>query len=429
MATTLSPGSLKRQQRGASSDALLQSEGAQPAAKRQEAGPVAEDHCAFILPLRRGESQPAYFARLTSRLHRRSPFSQAHAFDREGLYIYKRPVQSAAGDKAALLASGGSVFHHVVVYVKKGDELTALEFSPSNNMDITDDMTATAAPSPVVLRPAPAPEPQHLPMLHIGVPVHALEDEAVQRALRFAESTDYHALQNNCIAFSDFAVRVLTGGVVRNAPIIFDAVVGQVPPVESPLLGLLALMMQLSWHDVCDGSRLTRAFLQQHPEGLPPPPPGAQAVLLLEQEEDDAVEEAAASKVALSACGTTESPGRLPAGLLPGAALQSMLQGMLPPGTLEGLAAQQALGPMPAHLITPVAMPVARPAGSSSSSEDTVGAAQLGAISGDPSLTASLSSGGDGCTDSATVASKPPLGVRGMALPPRKAGKARSAAV
>lgn len=60
-------------------------------------------------------------------------------------------------------------------------QLTALEFSPSNNMDITDDMTATAAPSPVVLRPAPAPEPRHLPMLHIGVPVHALEDEAVQR--------------------------------------------------------------------------------------------------------------------------------------------------------------------------------------------------------------------------------------------------------
>ncbi len=69
----------------------------------------------------------------------------------------------------------------------------------------------------------------------------------------------------------------------------------QVPPVESPLLGLLALMMQLSWHDVCDGSRLTRAFLQQHPEGMPPPPPGAEAVLLLEQEEDDAVEEAAAA--------------------------------------------------------------------------------------------------------------------------------------
>lgn len=74
--------------------------------------------------------------------------------------------------------------------------------------------------------------PDHLPhlpcLLADNVPAVPCYHLSLSQALRFAESTDYHALQNNCIAFSDFAVRVLTGGVVRNAPIIFDAVVGQV---------------------------------------------------------------------------------------------------------------------------------------------------------------------------------------------------------
>lgn len=52
--------------------------------------------------------------------------------------MYKRPVRSGAGtEKGALLAAAGSVFHHVVVYVKQGGEVTALEFGPANEMDIT----------------------------------------------------------------------------------------------------------------------------------------------------------------------------------------------------------------------------------------------------------------------------------------------------
>ena len=48
------------------------------------------------------------------------------------------------------------------------------------------------------------------------------------QALRFAEGRPYQALLNNCIAFADFAVRVLTGGAVRSAPLLFDALVGRV---------------------------------------------------------------------------------------------------------------------------------------------------------------------------------------------------------
>lgn len=48
------------------------------------------------------------------------------------------------------------------------------------------------------------------------------------QALRFAEGRRYHALRNNCLGFADFVVRVLTGGRVKNAPLIFDCLVGEV---------------------------------------------------------------------------------------------------------------------------------------------------------------------------------------------------------
>ena len=51
-------------------------------------------------------------------------------------------------------------------------------------------------------------------------------------------------------------------------------VLPQVPPVDSPLLQLLAFF-QLRWHDVCDGGSLTRAFLAQHPDAALAPPPAA----------------------------------------------------------------------------------------------------------------------------------------------------------
>lgn len=48
------------------------------------------------------------------------------------------------------------------------------------------------------------------------------------QALAFAEGNPYHALKSNCICFADFVVRVLTGGAVKCAPLIYDLLVGQV---------------------------------------------------------------------------------------------------------------------------------------------------------------------------------------------------------
>lgn len=61
---------------------------------------------------------------------------------------------------------------------------------------------------------APAPAHPHLP--------------TNKQALDFAQAGRYHALRSNCIAFADYACRVLTGGAVRGAPLIFDLLVGQV---------------------------------------------------------------------------------------------------------------------------------------------------------------------------------------------------------
>lgn len=124
---------------------------------------------------------------------------------------------------------------------------------------------------PVLLRPAPAPEPGCLPMLHIAAPHHPLDAAHVRQvrrcsegwagmvrgccgwqaaarsaarsggtrhppapllswaqALAHAQAGAYNALRSNCIAFADYAVRVLTGGAVRGAPLAFDLLVGQV---------------------------------------------------------------------------------------------------------------------------------------------------------------------------------------------------------
>lgn len=188
----------------------------------------------------------------------------AHGFDADGVYIYKRPVRSAAPQHQALLSQAGSVFHHVVLYVKRGDDLKALEFGPANGMDVTDNMLAEAPAGSVLVDQPELPQAEHLPMLHIKTPHHPLKADHVQRAVRFAEGRVYQAMHNNCIAFADFIVRVLTGGRVRSAPLLFDALCGTVPPVDSPLLPVLQMMTQLTWFDVTDGSRLMRHFLAEH---------------------------------------------------------------------------------------------------------------------------------------------------------------------
>ncbi|EFN56517.1 expressed protein [Chlorella variabilis] len=353
----------------------------------------------------------AYLARLAARL-RRDLFTPAAGFDRgDGLYLYKRPVQSASSDKAALLASAGTVFHHVVIYVKQGQELTALEMGPANEMDITDNLLAEALPGPLLLRPAPQPDPRHLPMLHVAAPHHALDARHVRQALQFAGGTMYHALRNNCICFADFVVRVLTGGAVRGAPLIFDALVGQVPVADSPLLALLELTMQMSWHDVCDGSRLLHAFLRQHPAGLPPPPAGSEALSILVE---PAVPAEAGSETATETVAASAAPA-LPT--------LSALLGLLAPGAL------QAAGPGLSPLLAPASAPVpaVRPADSSSDSDVTVGGVErreetetdLAVPSPpSPSLGASLAA----VSSSASTGSngRARAGVRGLGLPPRK---------
>ncbi|KAL4441079.1 hypothetical protein ABPG77_010510 [Micractinium sp. CCAP 211/92] len=399
----------KRVERSASQDALLRS--LQHPGKRQEVENKAQPHPAVqhLLPALPGESKAAYFQRLGARL-RRDIFSPASDFQRDGLYIYKRPVRSDSGDKAALLASGGSVFHHVVVYVKCGEELTALEFGPANSMDITDNMLVETPAAPVVLRPAPEPEAACLPMLHIAAPHHPLEAAHVQKALAFAEATPYHALKSNCICFADFAVRVLTGGAIKCAPLVFDLMVGQVPPVDSPLLALLGMTTGLSWQDVADGGRMLAAFLEQHGSGVLLPAPGAG---LGSKDLDLLLPEAPAS-----------------AGKAAAAAEQAPQPAPCPPSlaALSGpLAALLASSGFPLPLGATLQQGQEQPARSSSSSEDTCGVEVEDTVADGSTPAGRAIATGPAVSSGSSLASngtsRAPKG--GLGLPPR-ARKARS---
>ena len=69
----------------------------------------------------------------------------------------------------------------------------------------------------------------------------------VVQAVKFCESLPYHAFTNNCIQNTDFLVRVLTGGRVRNAPLAYDALCGSVPEQDNPMLLMFMLMTGISW--------------------------------------------------------------------------------------------------------------------------------------------------------------------------------------
>lgn len=173
-------------------------------------------------------------------------------------------MRSASPQHAMLLGQAGTVLNHVVVYCKRAESLVALEYGPANSMDITENLMASAPAGPVLLKEPEHPEPEHLPMLHIDLEHHSLDLDHVVTVLEFAGSKLYQAMHNNCIAFADFIVRALTGNAVKNAPHIFDCVVGKVPPVDSPMLPLVQMMTQLTWHDITDGSRLMREYVQLH---------------------------------------------------------------------------------------------------------------------------------------------------------------------
>ncbi len=67
------------------------------------------------------------------------------------------------------------------------------------------------------------------------------------QALAFAATRPYHALTNNCIHFADLAVRVLTNGAVRGAPLLYDMACGAVPSFDNPMLLMMQMMLRLSW--------------------------------------------------------------------------------------------------------------------------------------------------------------------------------------
>lgn len=67
------------------------------------------------------------------------------------------------------------------------------------------------------------------------------------QAIQFVQSREYHAIHNNCIHNTDFLCRVLTGGRIRNGPLIYDAIAGEVPEEDHPMLLMFFLMTQLSW--------------------------------------------------------------------------------------------------------------------------------------------------------------------------------------
>jgi len=50
-------------------------------------------------------------------------FHSARSLAEPGIYVWKRRIRAAAGSQAAMLELAGTVFYHVVVYVKEGDKV------------------------------------------------------------------------------------------------------------------------------------------------------------------------------------------------------------------------------------------------------------------------------------------------------------------
>lgn len=237
----------------------------QPKAQRSTHNELSatEDPLSPAVPFRMGESKASYFTRLRKAVDH-TLFSAAYDFDRNGIYVYKRPVRTGSPQHLALLAQAGTVFHHVVIYIKQNDDLIALEYGPNNAMDITENFLMET-PAGRVMQPSPEPpQKEYLPMLHIAAPCCPLDAPHVQAAIKYVEKKRYQALKNNCIAFADFIIRVLTRNEIRSAPLIFDPLVGRYPEVDSPFLPLLPIMAGVTWHDVADGSRLVREFVSLH---------------------------------------------------------------------------------------------------------------------------------------------------------------------
>lgn len=75
--------------------------------------------------------------------------------------------------------------------------------------------------------------------------------------------------------------------------------------MDPPLLGFLSLM-QMGWHDVCDGARMLRDFLQHHSSSTLPLPHGAEQLGSLVAPTVDGGEEEAAVQGPVTA--TADAP-------------------------------------------------------------------------------------------------------------------------
>eukprot|EP00884_Botryococcus_braunii_P022100 jgi/Botrbrau1/8574/Bobra.0359s0037.1 len=227
-----------------------------------------------LLPFHFHEPMAQYLPRLRDYINEsyRGIFSVSSNMVEDGLYLHKRPVRvmGEALGQAAVLEQAGTVFHHVTLYVKAGEKITGLDYGPEGNVDMNSNWMEAVPCGQVVLENPDLPtQDGNLSLLHIKSPHHGLNHESVKQAIAFMEGRKYHAILNNCMQNSDFLLRVLTGGLVKDAPLVYDVLCGQVPERDSPLLLMFLLMTKMSWFQVCDGATQMAAFLQQHTS--PPP--------------------------------------------------------------------------------------------------------------------------------------------------------------
>jgi len=170
------------------------------------------------------------------------------------------------------MPSCGTVFHHAILYVKEGDKVHKLDFGPCNGADVTSNIMEGTDGRPVLTRSLDTNEIYEearrggmlqLPYLYCGPLAVGIDSPVMQKVITFVESGGYHALWRNCIHACDLMLRVLTAGAVINGPLLYDVLAGEVPQVDEPMVMMLQLMLQRSWFDVCDGSKLVSEMLSK----------------------------------------------------------------------------------------------------------------------------------------------------------------------
>jgi hypothetical protein len=186
--------------------------------------------------------------------------------------------------------------------VNDDQQLYCLDYGPNNMNDVTTNFMEEVEARPVLMKEGgevTVPAEDTLPFLHIKTPLHSLTEkclievtpsyhlvfhsqssfsgmpcfptlrhsvrsaacfcpraandvvmmplDCLFQAFEFCDARKYHVVHNNCIQNADFLVRVLTGGLVKNAPLIYDVMCGNVPTVDPPMLMMLPLLMQKTW--------------------------------------------------------------------------------------------------------------------------------------------------------------------------------------